>query len=154
MNFYYNCFKYDNYFRGGRYLFDNNDDCAKTLDDSKPIVHRGVQSPTWKNTVPPKVPIPIWNDITYYIPAKLSDSPKIKFPVHSHLEYIIQRFSRWLESKLTMCRVSLIGTYWYQSTNRFINSYLFMHSHKGGLSIDLMIKPPLWEYINKLENYI
>ena len=26
-----------------------------------------------------------------------------------------------------------------------------MHSHKGGLSIDLMIKPPLWECINKLE---
>ena len=38
MNFYYNCFKYDNYFGGGRYLFDN-DDCAKTLDDSKPKHH-------------------------------------------------------------------------------------------------------------------
>ena len=35
MNFYYNCFKYDNYFRRGRYLFDNNDDRAKTLGDSK-----------------------------------------------------------------------------------------------------------------------
>ena len=31
---------------------------------SAPIVHRGVQSPTWKNTVPPKEPIPTWNDIT------------------------------------------------------------------------------------------
>ena len=30
MNFYYNCLKYDNYFRRGRHLFDNNDDRAKT----------------------------------------------------------------------------------------------------------------------------
>ena len=29
-----------------------------------------------------------------------------------------------------------------------------MHSYKGGLTIDLMIKPPWWECINKLENYI
>ena len=29
-----------------------------------------------------------------------------------------------------------------------------MHSHKGGLTLDLMIKPPLWEDMNKLENYI
>ena len=35
MNFYYNCFKYDNYFRRGRYLLDNNDDRAKTLGNSK-----------------------------------------------------------------------------------------------------------------------
>ena len=35
MNVYYNCFKYDTYFRRGRYLFDNNDDRAKTLGDSK-----------------------------------------------------------------------------------------------------------------------
>ena len=39
MNFYYNCFKYDSYFKGGRYLFNNNDDHAKTLDDSKPKHH-------------------------------------------------------------------------------------------------------------------
>ena len=36
MNFYYNCFKYDNCFRRRRYLFDNNDGRAKTLGDSKP----------------------------------------------------------------------------------------------------------------------
>ena len=29
-----------------------------------------------------------------------------------------------------------------------------MHSHKGGYTIDFMIKALLWEYINKLENYI
>ena len=29
-----------------------------------------------------------------------------------------------------------------------------MHSHKDGLTIDPMIKPPLWEYVNKLENNI
>ena len=55
--------------------------------------------------------------------------------------------------KVTICRVSLIGIYWYQSTNKFTNSHLFMHSHKGGLNIDL-IKPPLRKCINKLENYI
>ena len=32
--------KYDNYFRRGRYLFDNNDDRAKTLGDSKPKHYR------------------------------------------------------------------------------------------------------------------
>ena len=36
MNFNYNCFKYDNYFSRGRYLFDNNDDRVNTLRDSKP----------------------------------------------------------------------------------------------------------------------
>ena len=36
MNFYYNCFKYDNYFRRERYLFDNNDDRAKALGNKKP----------------------------------------------------------------------------------------------------------------------
>ena len=36
MNFCYNCFKYDNCFRTGRYLFDNNDDRAKPLGDGKP----------------------------------------------------------------------------------------------------------------------
>ena len=30
----------------------------------KPIAQRRVQSPTWKNTVPPKESIPTWNDIT------------------------------------------------------------------------------------------
>ena len=36
MNFYYNCFKYDNFFRRRRYWFGNNDDRPKTLGDSKP----------------------------------------------------------------------------------------------------------------------
>ena len=34
-----------------------------------------------------------------------------------------------------------------------MNSHLFMHSHKGGFIIDLLIKPPLWECINKSDNY-
>ena len=82
------------------------------------IVRRGVQSPTWKNIT--------------QVPAKLSDLPKIKCPVHSHLEYMLQKVFKMTGVKLTICRVSLIGIYWYQSTNRFINSHLFMHSHKGG----------------------
>ena len=103
------------------------------------IVCRGVQSPTWKNTVLPKEPIPTWNDITQ-VPAKLSDLPKIKFPVHSHLEYILQKVFKMTGVKLTICRISLIGIYWYQSSNRFINHYMFMHSYKSGLTIDLMIR--------------
>ena len=53
--------------------------------------------------------------------------------------------------KLTIGRLTLIGIYWYQSTNWFINFYLFMHFHKGGSTIDLMIKLPLREFINKFE---
>ena len=30
----------------------------------------------------------------------------------------------------------------HETLNKFINSHLFMDSHKGALSIDLMIKPP------------
>ena len=36
MDFYHNCFKNDHYLRRWRYLFDNNNDRAKTLGDSKP----------------------------------------------------------------------------------------------------------------------
>ena len=65
----------------------------------------------------------------------------------------IKKFSRWLES-LTIGRISLIGIYWYQSINRFINSHFLMYFDKGGLAIDPIIKPPLWECINKSENPI
>ena len=105
----------------------------------KTIVHRGLQSPASKNTVPPKKLISTWNDI----PAKLSDPPKIKFPIHSHLEYILQKVFKMTWVKLAIYRVSLIDIYWYQSTNWFINCCLFIHSHKESLSIDLMIQPPL-----------
>ena len=38
--------------------------------------------------------------------------------------------------KLTIGRLLLIGIYWSQSTNRrFIYFHLFIHSHKGGLTI-------------------
>ena len=72
---------------------------------------RGVESPTW-------------NDITY-VPAKLSDPPKIKFPVHSHLKYILQKVFKITGVKLTICRLSLIGIYWYQSinTNQWTDEY-------------------------------
>ena len=117
------------------------------------IVHRGVQSPTWKNTVPPKDSISTWNNITY-VPAKLPDLPKIKFRVHFYLKYIFQKVFKMIGVKLTIDRLSLIGIYWYQSANRFINLQLFMHSHMGGLTIDLTMKPALLEYINKWGNYI
>ena len=35
MNFHCNNFKNDSYLRRGRYLFGNNNDCSKTLCDSK-----------------------------------------------------------------------------------------------------------------------
>ena len=56
---------------------------------------------------------------------------------------ILQNVFKMNGVKLTICRLSLIGIYWYHSTNRVVNSHLFMHSHKVGLSIDLMIKPLL-----------
>ena len=40
------------------------------------------------------------------------------------------------------------------TSRRFIHSHLFTDSFKGSLTIDLMVKPRLCEYINKLENYI
>ena len=40
------------------------------------------------------------------------------------------------EVMLTVWRLSLIGIYLYQSTNRSVNSHLFMDSYKGGWSID------------------
>ena len=97
------------------------------------IVRRGVQSLTWKNS-------PIWRANShpkshYLSPSKLSDPPKVKFPFHSHLEYILQKVFNLTGVKLTIARLSLVGIYLYQSTNRFINSHLFMHSHKGGLTI-------------------
>ena len=102
------------------------------------IVRRGVQGPTWKNTVLPKEPIPTWNDITQ-VPAKLSDPPKIKFLIYSYLECILQKVFKMTGIKL-IGRILQIDIYWYQSTNRFINYYLCMHSYKGGLTIDLMIR--------------
>ena len=61
----------------------------------------------------------------------------LKFPVHSHLEYMLQRVIKMSGVKLTVGRLLLIGIYWYQSTNRrFIHSHLFIHSHKGGVTID------------------
>ena len=56
------------------------------------IAHRGVQSPTLTNTIPPKRPTLTRNDITQ-VPEKLSVLPKIKFPVHSYRKYILQKES-------------------------------------------------------------
>ena len=36
---------------------------------------------------------------------------KIKFPVHSHLEYILQKVFKMTGVKLTISRLSLIGIY-------------------------------------------
>ena len=99
------------------------------------IVRRRVQSPTWKNTIPPREPSPTWNDITS-VSAKLSAPPKIKFPVHSNLENMLENFFKMTEVQLTIGKLLLIGIYWYQSTSiRFIHSHLFIHSHKDGFTI-------------------
>ena len=101
-----------------------------------------------------KEPIPIWNDITQ-VPVKLSLLPKIKFPIHSHFEYMLQIVFKITRVKLAIGRLLLIGIYWYHSTNRrFIHPHLFIHSHKGGVIVGQMVKPPLSECIKKLENYI
>ena len=119
-----------------------------------PMVRRGYKVTPEKNTVPPKEPIPIWNDITQ-VPVKLSLLPKIKFPIHSHFEYMLQIVFKITRVKLAIGRLLLIGIYWYHSTNRrFIHPHLFIHSHKGGVIVGQMVKPPSSECINKLENYI
>ena len=69
------------------------------------------------------------------------------------MKYILQEIFKMTGVKLTI-GISLIGIYSYQSSNRFINSHLFMHYHKDGLTKDLTIKPPLRECIKKLENFI
>ena len=52
---------------------------------------------------------------------------------------------------LTISRLLLIGIDWYPSTNRrFIHSYLFIHSHKGGLTIGLLVKPPLMKMYKQI----
>ena len=43
---------------------------TNNLERDKPIIRRGVQSRTWKTTVPPKEQIPTWNEISY-VPEKL-----------------------------------------------------------------------------------
>ena len=54
-------------------------------------------------------------------------------------------------SKLTIGRLWLIVIYWYQSTNwRFIHSHIFTRSHKGGLTIGLMVKTPLAEMYKQI----
>ena len=61
---------------------------------------------------------------------------RLKFPVHSHLEYMLQKVIKMTGVKLTVGRRFLIGIYWYQLTNiSFIYSHLFIYSHKGGLNI-------------------
>ena len=49
---------------------------------------------------------------------------------------MLQNVFKMTGVKLTIGRLLLIDIYWYQSTNRFINSHLFIHSHKGGLTKD------------------
>ena len=94
------------------------------------------------------------NDITK-VPAKPSLPPKIKSPIHSHLEYKLQRVFKMTGVKLTIGRFLLISIYLYQSTNRrFTNSHLFIYFDKGGFTIGLMVKLPLWKCMNKFENYI
>ena len=52
------------------------------------------------------------NDIAY-VPAKLSDTPKIKFHGHSPLEYntYLKKVFKMTGVKLTICRHSPIGIY-------------------------------------------
>ena len=63
-------------------------------------------------------------------PAKLSVLPKLKFPVYSHLEYMLQKVFKMTGVTLTIGRLLLKDIYWYQtSSRRFIHSRLFIHSH-------------------------
>ena len=62
--------------------------------------------------------------------------PHLKSNLLSHLKYMLQRVFKMTGFKLRTGRLLVIAIYWYHSTNRrFIHSYLFIHSHKGGLTI-------------------
>ena len=88
----------------------------------------------------------------------LKSQQNLQFRIKSNYQFIsisnicFRKFSRWLE--LRVGRLLLIGICWYQWTNRrFVHSHLFIHSHKGGLTIDLIFKPPLvriYEQIRQL----
>ena len=70
------------------------------------------------------------------------------------LIYAIKVF-KMTRAKLVIGRLLLISICWYQSTNRrYICSHLFIYSYKGGFTISLLVKPPLWECISELGNYI
>ena len=119
------------------------------------IARRGVQSPTWKKTVPPQEPILTWNILLKSQQNFQTRHKKtFKLSVYYHLKYILQKVFKTTVVKLTIGRLSQIGIHWYQSTNRFKNSHLFIHFRNGGLTIDLMLKPPFSECKIKLKNYI
>ena len=61
---------------------------------------------------------------------------RLKFPVHSISKICFKKIIKMIGAKLTVGRRLVIGICWYQSTNRrFIYSHLFIHYHKGGLTI-------------------
>ena len=74
------------------------------------IVRREVQVPPEKNTDPPEMTL-LKSGPVQTCSAKCSDLPKIKFPVDSHLEYILQKVFKMTGVKITICRISLIGIY-------------------------------------------
>ena len=79
------------------------------------IVHRGIPKSNLKKTqayLKSRFPL----EMTL-APAKLSVLPKIKFLVHSHLDYMLQNVFKMTRVKLTTGRLLLIGIYLYQSTN-------------------------------------
>ena len=45
------------------------------------------------------------------VQVKLSEPPKIKFPVHFDLEYMLEKVFKMTGVKLTIDRLSLIGIY-------------------------------------------
>ena len=74
------------------------------------IVRREVQVPPEKNTVPPEMTL-LKTRPVQTCSAKRSDLPKIKFPVDSHLEYVLQKVFKMTGVKITIGRLSLIGIY-------------------------------------------
>ena len=105
-----------------------------------PIICREVQSPEktqsyLQSQFPPEITLlPVIKS-----QENIQTHLKSNFMFTPNLKYMLQKVLKMTGVKLTIGRLSLIGIYWYQSTNRFIISHLFMYSHKGGLTIDLMI---------------
>ena len=101
---------------------ESDPNCMKNI--SSTIVPRGVQSPTWKNTVPPKEPYPTWN-YTTEAPAKISvclkSLPSRKYTSRSFQDNQGQ-VNSWLVPalfNLKSCREELCST-WIQAGERAV----------------------------------
>ena len=64
-------------------------------------------------------------------PAKTSVLPKIRCPVHSHVQFMPQKVFKMTEVKLTIGRLLMITIYWYQLTQK-VYTFWFVYTFTSG----------------------